>query len=218
MLNVMVALPNIWWRPLFNTAKFGWRSLLDCRAVTLPRCETRWNLPGCPKLPDRSQPLVGRRSPYCGDMWRRYCCLTIFSDCWYVNSCEDIAPQSCAMVPRWPIFGDFCGPAFPASRVQDVSDLHSKFALGPHHVCLPSMVDIQCAAAEIRRGKKKKIETTGWKYNGLPYSIGRPAGLKYAARGSLIIQDAKITKKIVICALSHNFVRLASQQSEKKSC
>jgi len=37
------------------------------------------------------------------------------------------------------------------------------------------MVDIQCAAAEIRRGKKKrkKKETTGQKYNGLPYSIER---------------------------------------------
>jgi len=31
------------WRPLFNAAKFGWRSLLDCCAVTLPRCESRWN-------------------------------------------------------------------------------------------------------------------------------------------------------------------------------
>ena len=35
-----------------------------------------------------------------------------------------------------------------------------------------SMADIQCATAEIRRGKKKgkkKEETTGQKYNGLPY-------------------------------------------------
>jgi len=48
------------WRPLFNAAKFGWRPILDCRAVTLPRRETRWNLLGCLKLPDRSQPLVGR--------------------------------------------------------------------------------------------------------------------------------------------------------------
>jgi len=31
------------WRPLFNAAKFGWRPLLDCRAVTLPRSESRWN-------------------------------------------------------------------------------------------------------------------------------------------------------------------------------
>jgi len=31
------------WRPLFNAAKFGWRPILECRAVTLPRRETRWN-------------------------------------------------------------------------------------------------------------------------------------------------------------------------------
>jgi len=49
-------------------------------------------------------------------------------------SCEDIARQSCAMVPRWRLFGDFLGPAFPASRAQHVSALHYKFTLGPHHV------------------------------------------------------------------------------------
>jgi len=37
-----------------------------------------------------------------------------------------------------------------------------------------SIVDIQSAMAEIRRGKRrKKEETTGQKYNGLPYYIGR---------------------------------------------
>ena len=63
------------WSPLFNAAKFGWRPLLECRAVTLPRRETRWNLQGCPKLASRSQPLVPS-SPYYQDMWRMYCCLT----------------------------------------------------------------------------------------------------------------------------------------------
>jgi len=45
-----------------------------------------------------------------------------------------------------------------------------------------SMADIQSATVEIRRGKKKerkkerkkKKETTGQKYNGLPYYIKRP--------------------------------------------
>jgi len=56
------------WRPLFNAAKFGWRPVLKCRAVTLPRRETRWNLQGCPNLANRSQPLVHRSSPYYEDM------------------------------------------------------------------------------------------------------------------------------------------------------
>jgi len=44
------------------------------------------------------------------------------------------------------------------------------------------MADIRSTAAEIRRGKKeeeeeeegRRKETTGQKYNGLPYYIGRP--------------------------------------------
>ena len=96
------------WRPLFNAAKFGWR---PCRAVTLPTRETRWNLQGCLKLPDGSQPLVGRSSPYCAyceDMWRTYRCLRSFFP--IVDMClsfEDIARQSCAMVPRWRFLATF---------------------------------------------------------------------------------------------------------------
>jgi len=32
------------------------------------------------------------------------------------------------------ILATFLGPAFAASHVQHISDLHSKFALGPHRV------------------------------------------------------------------------------------
>jgi len=35
-------------------------------------------LQGCLKLPDGSQPLVGRNSPYYQVMYRRYCCLISF--------------------------------------------------------------------------------------------------------------------------------------------
>jgi len=62
----------------FNAAKFGRRPLPECRAVMLPRLETRCSLQGCPKLANRSPPLVGRSSSYCEDMWERYCCLTTF--------------------------------------------------------------------------------------------------------------------------------------------
>jgi len=61
---------------------------------------------------------------------------------------KDIARQSCGMVPRWRLFGDFLRAVFSANRAQHVSDLHCKFTLRPHHV-----VDIQSPTAEIRRGK-----------------------------------------------------------------
>jgi len=49
-----------------------------------------------------------------------------------VDAClirEDIARQSCAMVPRWRFLATFLRPVFSASRVEHISDLHSKFAL-----------------------------------------------------------------------------------------
>jgi len=61
-----------------HRAKCGWRPLSDVSAVTKPRPKTHWNLLGCPKLVNRSQTLMGRSSPYCENMWRRYCCLTTF--------------------------------------------------------------------------------------------------------------------------------------------
>ena len=51
------------------------------------------------------------------------------------NEKEDTARQSCAMVPRWRFLTSFLCPVFPASCVQQVSDIHSKFALRTHHVC-----------------------------------------------------------------------------------
>jgi len=56
-----------------------------------------------------------------------------------------------------------------------------------------SMVDIQSAAAEIRRGKKERRrekETTGQKYNGLPYYIGQPLLAHYK-------NDRNIATKVV---------------------
>jgi len=55
------------WRPLLNAAVWLTPTTREC-AVTLPRRETRWNYLGCPELTKRSQRLVGRSSPYCGDM------------------------------------------------------------------------------------------------------------------------------------------------------
>jgi len=154
------------WRPLFNAAKYGWCPLLECRAVMLPRCKTRSNLLGCPKLRNACQPLVSQSSPYYEDVGEILLFNNFFPTVDTCLSCKDIAQQSCAMVPRWRIFGDFLDPAFPASRVQHISDLHYKSA---HHVWKYRMVDkldIQSATAEIRQGKKvrrkKQDKTRMW--------------------------------------------------------
>ena len=71
-----------------------------------------------------------------------------------LSSLQRYSPTKLCDGAQMAIFFDFLGPAFPANRVQHISDLHSKFALRPHHMW--SMADIQAATAEIRRGKKER--------------------------------------------------------------
>ena len=118
------------WRPLFNAAKSDWCPLLECRAVTPPRRETRWNLQGCPKLANRSKPLVRQFTIL---SWHVEEVLLFNTRFPIVDTClssEDISGQSCTMVPKWRFFAS-CNSA---SRVQHISYLHSKFTLRRHHV------------------------------------------------------------------------------------
>ena len=135
MPNVMAALPNIGGALCIQRRKVWLAPTTRVSCSNAAKTRNPLKFAGCPKLANRSQPLVGRSSPYCEDMWRRYCCLTSFfpivDKC---LSCQHRTRQSCAMVRRWRIFGDILRSVFPASRVQHISDLHSKFALGPHHV------------------------------------------------------------------------------------
>ena len=134
MPNVMVVLPNIG-GALCSTPQ----SLPDahyyipCSNAATTRKPLK--VAGVPQTPETISAASSRSSPYCGDMWRRYCCLTSFFP--IVNtclSCKDIAKQSCGMVPRWQFFASFLRPVFSASHMQHILDLHSKFALRPHHV------------------------------------------------------------------------------------
>ena len=77
-----------------------------------------------------------------------------FSDCQYVPLLRIYSPTMLCDGAQMAIFASFLRPVFPASRVQHISDLHSKFALRPHHVWKYG-IDIQSAAAENRRGIKK---------------------------------------------------------------
>jgi len=47
---------------------------------------------------------------------------------------EEYSPTNLCDGAQMAIFGDFLRPVFSVSRVQHISDPHSKFALRPHHV------------------------------------------------------------------------------------
>jgi len=88
------------WRPLFNAAVWLCSNAAKMR-----------NLLKFVEVPQTNKTISaasGPSSPYCKDVWRRYCCLTSFFP--IVNmclSCEDIARQCCAMVRRWRFFASF---------------------------------------------------------------------------------------------------------------
>ena len=107
-------------------------------------------------VPQTGQPISAASRPKFNILWRHVVDILLLNKFFPIVdmclSCEDIARQICTIVPRWPIFGDILGPAFSASRVQHVSDLHPKFALRP--TMCGSMVDIQSGTAENRREKK----------------------------------------------------------------
>ena len=143
------------WCPLFNAAKLGWRPLLECRAVTLSRRETRWHLQGCTKLTNWSQPL-GRSSPYCEDMLRRYCCLTrSFSDYRYVPYLRRYSlTKLCDGAEMASFLAIFCVLYFKGAACCTFQTWILNSNSG-HTIC-GSMLDIQSATAEIIWGKEEK--------------------------------------------------------------
>ena len=115
-------------------AKFRWCPLLECRSVTLRRRKTRWNYLGCTKLTKQSQPLVTRSSPYCKDMWGRYCCLTSF-----------FRLSIRALVRRYSL-----------TKLCDGAQMASFWRFFASCIFSEPRVDIQSATAEIRRGKENR--------------------------------------------------------------
>ena len=134
MPNVMAALPNI--GGALSSLRKVWLTLttrVPCNNAF--KTLNPWKLAG---VPQTCQQISAVSGPKFTILWVHVEEILLFNNFFPIvdtcHSCEDIALQSGAMV-RWRgILADFLGPAFPASRVQRISDLHSKFALRPHHV------------------------------------------------------------------------------------
>ena len=141
------------WRPLFNAAKFGWRPQLECRAVTLPRYKKPLKFAGVPQT--RQQISAVSRLKFT-ILWGHVEEVSVFnkffSDCRYMPQLRRYSPTKLCDGAKMAIF---CVLYFLASRMQHISDMHSKFASHLGHTMCGGMVDIQYPTAEISRGKKR---------------------------------------------------------------
>jgi len=104
-------------------------------------------------VPQTTGPILAASEPKSAILWEHVEEILTLDNIFQIVdmcfSCEDIARQTCAMVRRWRFFYDFLRPAFAASPVQHISDLHLKFALRPHQVTKKGIHPI--CGAEIRR-------------------------------------------------------------------
>ena len=104
MPNVMAALPNTA-GALCSTPQSFWLTLnTGVPRSNAAKTQNPLKLAGMPQITGS----ISATSGPCEDMWRRYCCLTSFFPIVDMClSCEDMARQSCAMVPRWCFLASF---------------------------------------------------------------------------------------------------------------
>jgi len=122
------------WRPLFNAAvSLTPTTRMPCSNAAKTRNPLK--LPGVPQTNER---IAAASGPKFTILWGHVGEILLLNNFFPIVdmclSCEDIARRSCAMVPRWRFLAIFLRPVFAASPKQHISDLHSKFALGPRHV------------------------------------------------------------------------------------
>ena len=122
------------WRPVFNAAVW----LTPTTRVPCSNAAKTRNPLKLPGVPQTNETISDASGPKFIILWGHVEEILLLNRFFLIVdtclSCEDIARQSCGMVPRWRFLATFLGPAFAVSHVQHLSDLHSKFALGPHHV------------------------------------------------------------------------------------
>jgi len=143
------------WRPLFNAAVW----LTPTTTVPCSNAAKTRNPLKLPGVPQTNETISAANGPkftiLCGHVGEILLLNKFFfpivDTC---LSCEDIARQSCEMVPRWRFLPTFCVLYLQRAAC---STFHTCI-LNSHqgHAMCRSMVDIQYVAAEIRRGKKRK--------------------------------------------------------------
>ena len=126
-------------------AEYRWRSLFNAAVWLTPTTKVPYSNTAKTRnplkvagVPQTTGPISAASKPKFTILWGHVEETLLFNKIFPIVdaclSCEDIARQICAMVRRWRFFASFLRPVFSASRVQHISDMHSKSALRPHYV------------------------------------------------------------------------------------
>jgi len=117
------------WRPLFNAAVWP----TPTARVPCSNAAKKRNPLKLPGVPQTNEMISAASGPKFTILWGREeeilllnKFLPIVDTC---LSCEDIARQSCGIVPRWRFFATFLGPEFAASRTFQTCILNSHYGL-----------------------------------------------------------------------------------------
>ena len=115
-------------------------------------------------VPKTNEPISATSVPKFTILWLRVGEVLLFKNFFRLSICALVAKIQPDKVARWcpngDFFRDYLSPAFPASRAQRISDLHSKFTLGSHHVWKYGRHPISNRYDQARKKRRKKIEET----------------------------------------------------------
>jgi len=108
------------WRPLFNAAVWLTPTTrVPCRNAAKKRNPLKFA-----GVPQANETISSASGPKFTILWGHVEEILLLNNFFQIVdrclSCEHIARQICAMVPRWQLFGDFLRPVFSASRAQHV--------------------------------------------------------------------------------------------------
>ena len=121
------------WRPLFNAAVW----LMPNTGVPCSNTAKTRNPLKLAGVPQTNETISATSMPKFTILWGHVEEILLLNKFFLIVdtclNCEDIARQSCAMVPGCRFLASFC-VLYSASCMQHVSDLRLKFALRPHHV------------------------------------------------------------------------------------
>ena len=134
MPNVMVALPNIA-GALCSTPQ----SLADAHyympCSNAAKTRKPLKVAGVPQIPETISAASGSKfTILCGHVEEILLLNKFFSDCRYMPQLQRYSPTKLWDGAQMAIFCVIFASCISASHVQHISDMHSKFALRPHHV------------------------------------------------------------------------------------